>query len=134
MDNRYAEELADHKRAEDRFHDLLRQAAQLVAERDWWRIGDGEGGWVLEAWTSSLAEHGLQKTKSRTYRRKTTDTSLQLSVYRRDDFTCQSCGEVGGDLTVDHIWPVSKGGGDDMSNLQALCRPCNSSKRDRVDA
>lgn len=32
------------------------------------------------------------------------------------------------DLTVDHIVPLSQGGTNDHSNLQVLCRPCNSAK------
>jgi len=32
---------------------------------------------------------------------------------------------------VDHIVPVSKGGRNDKSNLQLLCKPCNLNKRDK---
>ena len=33
---------------------------------------------------------------------------------------------------LDHIVPISRGGSDDLSNLQVLCRRCNSSKKDRI--
>ncbi len=35
-------------------------------------------------------------------------------------------------LTVDHIVPQSKGGGDELENLQLLCHSCNSTKGNRT--
>lgn len=43
---------------------------------------------------------------------------------------CAHC-EAADALTVDHITPVSEGGASDDSNLQVLCRGCNSSKGNR---
>lgn len=31
-------------------------------------------------------------------------------------------------MEVDHIVPWSRGGSDDLHNLQAMCKPCNRSK------
>ena len=36
-------------------------------------------------------------------------------------------------LTVDHIIPRAAGGTDERSNLQVLCRVCNSAKHTHVD-
>jgi 5-methylcytosine-specific restriction enzyme A len=36
------------------------------------------------------------------------------------------------DLTTDHITPKSAGGTDDPTNLQILCRACNSAKHNRT--
>jgi 5-methylcytosine-specific restriction endonuclease McrA len=46
----------------------------------------------------------------------------------RDDHTCQYCGFHGpaGELTVDHIIPMSRGGsGDRWDNLVVACKRCN---------
>lgn len=46
------------------------------------------------------------------------------------DYTCLRCGKQEPDvkLTVDHVVPLSQGGSNDISNLQPLCRTCNTSK------
>lgn len=41
---------------------------------------------------------------------------------------CQGCRRGDVVLTIDHIVPVSKGGTNHITNLQPLCRSCNSSK------
>lgn len=61
---------------------------------------------------------------------RTISRDMRWAVWERDDFTCQRCG-ARRRLSIDHIIPRSKGGTDDLANLQTLCSPCNSGKRDR---
>jgi len=35
--------------------------------------------------------------------------------------------------TIDHIYPKSKGGKNELENYQLLCKPCNEIKGDKVD-
>lgn len=44
---------------------------------------------------------------------------------------CATCAQAK-PLTIDHIVPVSKGGTNDLGNLQLLCRPCNTSKMTKI--
>ena len=56
-----------------------------------------------------------------------------FDVFGRDDYKCKNCGAGSySDLTVDHIYPRSRGGSNDPSNLQTLCRGCNSDKGNGV--
>lgn len=56
---------------------------------------------------------------------------LMLALIERDGFECAICG-TRDDLTIDHIVPLSKGGGDDLDNLRLLCRKHNSQKGDKT--
>ena len=63
----------------------------------------------------------------------------QFKVYKRVMFDMQE-GKCNGcqrpfyfrNMTIDHIHPRSKGGTDDLDNLQLLCSTCNSTKGDRT--
>ena len=53
-------------------------------------------------------------------------------LYRRQGGYCAGCDHhfQSRNLTMDHVVPSSKGGGDDISNLQLLCHACNQLKGD----
>lgn len=57
--------------------------------------------------------------------------AIRPVVFERDGYTCVYCGATD-DLAADHIYPQSKGGSDDLDNLQTLCRSCNSRKGTRA--
>jgi hypothetical protein len=59
--------------------------------------------------------------------------SVRVAVIERDGKRCLRCRSTR-DLTVDHIVPRSRGGSNDESNLQTLCRKCNSAKNNRISA
>lgn len=56
---------------------------------------------------------------------------LRIETLEQDGYLCRMC-KAKGLLTpatdVDHITPKAKGGTDDASNRQSLCKPCHKAK------
>ena len=59
---------------------------------------------------------------------------LRFQILQRDDFTCQYCGRKAPKviLEIDHIYPKSKGGKDNIKNYKTACRECNLGKGDII--
>ena len=84
-----------------------------------------------------LDDDRIQKNKEKRPRGRTIRRFLPLLVSRQEG-RCHWCwdflpkrGDGGYDYSrihVDHIRPRSKGGTNDLENLQALCKWCNSEK------
>ena len=70
---------------------------------------------------------GLQIVK-----RKSFTQSERTSIYDKNHGRCAICGRYVpfADFTVDHIIPISKGGTNNMDNLQCACKICNMIKQD----
>lgn len=86
-------------------------------------------------------EHDWKISKKKKFKRIHLSKGVRHEVFKRDNYTCQECGAKLGDikpngekvkLEVDHIYPVSKGGTNDMNNLQTLCWECNRNKSDVI--
>lgn len=56
------------------------------------------------------------------------------SIFERDRNICQYCGEVypKSQLTLDHVHPQSRGGGESWENLVVACVKCNVHKGNRT--
>lgn len=58
------------------------------------------------------------------------------NIYHRDGNLCQYCGRKfpSSELSLDHVVPKSRGGGDTWENLVCACTACNSKKADKMPA
>ena len=58
----------------------------------------------------------------------------RANIYARDDHRCQYCGAMHpvGDLTFDHVVPVSQGGKKNWENIVTSCIDCNRRKGGRT--
>jgi 5-methylcytosine-specific restriction endonuclease McrA len=74
-------------------------------------------------------------SRTRTLRRKAVGGSHTLAEWKalkaQYDHKCLCCGkaEPEVELTRDHIIAITKGGTDDIENIQPLCRGCNAQKQ-----
>jgi hypothetical protein len=57
---------------------------------------------------------------------------ITAQVFKRDNYTCHYCGQVGGILECDHKVAFSMGGSDELDNLLTACRRCNRRKRNKT--
>lgn len=60
----------------------------------------------------------------------------RFNVFLRDDYTCQYCSFKGlhTELTLDHVFPKSRGGKTHWDNIVTCCFTCNNKKADRTPA
>ena len=54
------------------------------------------------------------------------------NVFHRDGHCCQYCGGRGEQLSIDHVFPRSRGGDDTWENVTTACLSCNVRKGNRT--
>ena len=98
--------------------------------RDWSKTKKGKKSQAnkrkTESYKNAQRKHRQQKRTAGEF-----PTALWNAKLESLGHKCVKCGSD--EVTVDHIVPVSKGGTNHIDNLQPLCRPCNSGKKDRLD-
>ncbi len=77
-----------------------------------------------------LKNPSVLNTKSRSISKQ-----KKVAVKKSDKYVCQICEEkfTEKELEVDHIFPHSFGGSNQIINLMTLCKICNAEKSNRLD-
>jgi hypothetical protein len=96
---------------------------------------------VLNRSTKKLAGYELfdldadQKTKAMSkVKRKNFSSEDRITVYNQYEGKCGICGRFVpfDEFTIDHMIPLSKGGTNELKNLQCACKTCNALKQDSL--
>ncbi|MBU2722670.1 HNH endonuclease, partial [Acidithiobacillus ferridurans] len=106
-------------------------AKNLVA----WTLGDPfqilHGGRNRLSGVQSIMDiHPVIAIRGKPWTRFAAPTLTNTTLFRRDGHLCMYCGNPfsEGQLTRDHVHPVSKGGKDVWTNVVSACRRCNTHK------
>jgi ATP adenylyltransferase len=110
---------------------VYRLATDLQALSEWERAS------LIAACDAKLADYVAQRQdaiwRHRTQNFEPVPGTLRYEVIKRARGRCEACGVSNQEraLQVDHIIPRTRGGTNDIFNLQALCSTCNAQKLDR---
>lgn len=120
-----AREYQQRNRDRIREYDRLRHQRTRDRDRELHRI-----------WRSKNPHKVLQYRHNRRGKRFRLDTVFVAELFAQlcDYYgnKCLRCGKPDVKLTPDHIIPLSRGGSNDLFNIQPLCFSCNSAKGNRV--
>lgn len=108
-------------------HDDFWFIKQMATTVDYGRPWAGVDHIAYSPNTTTSGPRGIQRAKIK--------AGDRVKVLVRDNYQCKMCGISRADgavLELDHIHPVSKGGSNNLTNLQVLCRECNSGKSDKI--
>lgn len=112
---------------------------QLCSARDAFRLM-AKGAAVMQEVSEYRINRGriilpsvIRLTRYRHIPRRSRDITRR-GILTRDHYACNYCGKIkeGGQLTLDHIIPKSRGGSNSWENLTACCFQCNNRKGDRT--
>lgn len=109
------------------------RARHLATVRKWHSDNRDKSRAANRAWTANNRKRRRNIDQARRTRLNNNGVFLVLDkeIRRIHGSPCANCGAKD-NITVDHILPISRGGRHSIGNLQPLCKPCNSSKKDRL--
>lgn len=110
-----------------------RQAAWRAANTE--RLTRGKAAWYARLPPEKMREISRLKNHVRRARKNSAEgrfTAKEWNAKKEEHGgLCASCKQPR-PLTIDHIVPISRGGSNWISNIQPLCRSCNSRKHTKL--
>lgn len=88
--------------------------------------GDGECGYIAALMCRELGILDAPHVRTSNQKRSV-PLAMRIAVLDAHGDKCLRCG-ADEDICIDHVIPVSRGGKQAVSNMQPLCRSCNSIK------
>lgn len=93
-------------------------------------VMNGRG--VIQTISTSFPRPSIIRLEKMVRRPRPTVRLTKREVLRRDEYTCQYCGQKLSYLTIDHVIPRRLGGRHSWQNLVAACQTCNHRKGGRT--
>lgn len=84
--------------------------------------------WSSENPDKRTAQHQRRRARKAGSQSRVVSASDWVAVKRRQGGACAYCGSTDGQLVMDHIIPLARGGRHAIGNIAAACASCNSSK------
>jgi 5-methylcytosine-specific restriction endonuclease McrA len=110
---------------------LFKKRAEIVVDRG--RLLRSAGNRSLAREVVSFPLPSIIRLLYYVARRRQAIVLTKKNVLLRDDYKCAYCAARGGpEMTVDHVYPKSRGGKGSWENLVACCQTCNGRKRNRT--
>jgi 5-methylcytosine-specific restriction endonuclease McrA len=102
---------------------------EVVDEQSWRRLTAVEGDHEERKRAQNRENVRIYRARLRAAGDSSGGYRLLLpEIKERDGEGCAYCGTTRGNLVIDHLLPVSKGGRSVLINLVQACRPCNARK------
>lgn len=122
-------ELANAKRRANRLKNLEKQ---MQHSRQWQKDNPEAARAIKANWRGKNRVEELARSKARADLVKQGNVpSSAIKELRKEP--CNYCGEYfEGQMHIDHVVPIAKGGQHTLDNLVSACKPCNLSKADKL--
>lgn len=111
--------------------DRLNESSRQYREKNKASIKDS-----FNAWRARNPERDIARTQHRRARKKGNGGEYTADEWKalcqQYNNCCLACNRDDVTLTVDHVIPLIRGGSNDISNIQPLCKSCNSKKNTKI--